>query len=528
MGDIQIIYIFSLIAFLILFIACINFINIAISRSIKRAKEVGMRKIIGANRLSLIYQFNSESVIITILSIILSLGLVELLLPMFNKLLNTELFINFIHNNLFNIGLVGIFILVSLITGLYPAYYLSRFKPIVVLKGAKGSVKGKSGLLTKILVAIQFTITITLIFSILVIQKQINYTQKKDLGYNYENVMEIPFFNPTDNEKADIIRAELLKNPDIVGVSAAASVTGTSGSQSFRATSDSIPQQLMYRICGVDPEFFDLMQIPIVEGRDFSRDYAFDMNGSSVILNEIAVKELGWDNPIGRQFEGDSTDLRTVIGVVSDYHYYSLRTKIEPAFFTVDRSNNRSIIVKFANPQENLSKAEKQEFQNKNVQFVEETWRNFFPDATFDYTFVEQRLVDLYENERNSLSIFTYFAILSILISCLGLYGLISFVVEQRTNEIGVRKVMGGSVIQIVGLLIKDFIKLIIIAGIVAAPVAIYLSDSFLQTFVYRVSMPYAYLIIAIVIALVIAILTISFHAIKSANSNPVDALRYE
>ncbi len=531
-SDIQIIYIFSIVAFLILFIACINFINIAISRSIKRAKEVGMRKVIGANRMSLIYQFNSESVVLTFLSIILSLGLVELLLPTFNKLLGTELNINFLNNPLFNIGLVGILFFVSLVTGLYPAYYLSKFKPLVVLKGTKGSVKGKTGLLTRILVVFQFTISVALIFVIMVVQKQINYTQNKDLGYNYENVMRVNFFDSqNDYKKIDVIRAELLQNPDIIKVSGAASVTGASGNQSFREVNDTVSKRLIYRICAVDPEYFDLMEIPIVRGRNFSREYARDMKGLSVILNEISVAELGWDDPIGKQFRvyvDDSAQNASVVGVVKDYHYYSLHNKIEPAFFRVDRSRNEAMIIKFVDPSIGSDNKEIAAFQKKNVAYVEKVWRSFFPDASFDYAFVEQGLSREYSQEKNTLSIFTYFAILSILISCLGLYGLIAFVVEQRTNEIGVRKVMGGSVTQILFLLIKDFISLIIIAGVIATPLAIYISNQFLQSFVYRIPMPYVYMVVAIFIALFIAIVTISYHAVRSANANPVDALRYE
>lgn len=539
-GDIHIVHVFTLIAILILIIACINFINISISNSIKRAKEVGMRKVIGADRLNLIYQFNGETVIVTLISIVFSLGLIELFLPIFNTLLDLELQIRFISNPLFNIGLFGILFVVSVVSGAYPAYYISRFKPVNVLKGSKGKQSNSSGILTKVLVIIQFTITISLIFSILVIYKQINFVEKKDLGYNIDHVMVIPFFDEYSKKKSEYLKNELLKDPNIEGVSIAVAPNGASGTQGDLLTADSIPQQMTFRFGYVDPDFFPLMDIPLVAGRNFNKEYWSDLKGGSVILNEIAVKKLGWENPIGKRFEalyGDSTLSPKVIGVVKDYHYYSLRSKIEPAIYTVNSEYNRCLIVRFREmPDKGLrilqnginSVVGSNLNFDLNVRKVEAVWKSFFPNTPFDYYYLKERIRELYQNERNALKIFTYFAILSILISCLGLYGLISQVIEQRTNEIGIRKVMGGSIFQILLLLIKDFIKLIVVAGILAIPLAIFFAEQALQTFVYRISMPYELIVLSILIALLIAVVTISYHAIKLASSNPIDALRAE
>lgn len=538
-GDMQIIYVFTLIAILILFIACINFINISISNSIKRAKEVGMRKVIGANRLNLIYQFNGETVIITLISIIISLGFIELFLPLFNTLLDLDLKVNFVSNPLYNIGLIGILIAVSAVSGIYPAYYIARFKPVNVLKGSKGKLSNSSGNLTKILVILQFTITISLIFSILVIYKQINFVENKDLGYNVDRVMVIPFFDDNTKKKAEYIKSELLKDPNIEGVSIAVAPNGISGSQGDRKTADSLPQQMTFRFGYVDADFFPLMDIQIIEGRNFNKEYKMDYKGGAVILNEIAVKKLGWKNPIGKRFkpmDGDSTLYPKVIGVVNDYHYYNLKNKIEPAIYIVNNEYNRCLIIRFQEMANNL-----RTLQNginsmvgsnlnfdSNVRKVEAVWESFFPNTPFDYYYLKDRNRELYQKERNALKIFTYFAFLSILISCLGLYGLISLVVEQRTNEISIRKVMGGSIFQILLLLVKDFIRLIVVAGVLATPLAIYFAEQALQTFVYRISIPYEFIVLSILIALFIALVTISYHAIKLASSNPVDALRAE
>lgn len=538
-GDIKIVYVFSLIAILILFIACINFINISISNSIKRAKEVGMRKVIGARRLNLVYQFNGETVIITLISIIISMGFIELFLPLFNNLLDLDLRINFISNPLFNIGLIGILVVVSAVSGIYPAYYISRFRPVNVLKGTKGKLSNTSGNLTKVLVILQFTITISLIFSILVIYKQINFVENKDLGYNTEQVMVVPFFDEHSKKKADYFKSELIKDPNIMGVSIAVAPNGASGTQGDRTTADSIPQQMTFRFGYVDPDFFPLMDIPIVEGRNFNEKYKKDLNSGAVILNEVAVKKLGWKNPIGKKFRplnGDSTWYPRVIGVVKDYHYYSLKSEIEPAIYLVNSEYNRCLIIRFQNMDDDLRGL--QNGLNRvtggnlnldaNVRKVESVWKSFFPNTPFEYYYLNERIRELYQNERNALKIFTYFAILSILISCLGLYGLISLVVEQRTNEIGIRKVMGGSIFQILLLLIKDFMQLIVVAGILSTPLALYFAEQALQTFVYRIDIPYAMMLISLLIALFIALVTISYHAIKLASANPVDALRAE
>ncbi len=539
-GDIKIVYVFSLIAVLILLIACINFINISISNSIKRSKEVGMRKVIGANRLNLIYQFNGETVILTLIAIIISLGIIELFLPLFNTLLDLDLKINFISNPLFNIGLIGILLAVSLVSGIYPALYISRFRPVSVLKGTKGRLSNSSSNLTKVLVILQFTITISLIYAILVIYKQINYVENKDLGYSTEQVMVIPFFDDHTQKKSLYLKSELLKDPNVLGVSLSVAPNGASGTQGDRSTADSIPQQMTFRFGYVDEDFFPLMDIDFVEGRNFEKESGQDKMGGSVILNEIAVQKLGWKKPLGKRFSPmgkDSTLYPQVIGVVSDYHYYSLRSKIEPAIYLMDKNHYRCLVVRFRTMPGNGIRAIQSGINSvvgsslnfdPNAAKIEEVWKSFFPNTPFDYYYLNERISELYQKERYSLQIFTYFAILSILISCLGLYGLISLVVEQRTNEIGIRKVMGGSILQILLLLVKDFMRLIVVAGILATPLAIFFAEQALQTFVYRIDMPYYFMVVSILIALFIALVTISYHAIKLASSNPVDALRAE
>lgn len=518
-GSITLIYVFSIVAILIIIIACINFINIAISRSVKRSKEVGIRKVLGANRRNLIYQFLGESFIITFISILFALVLVEFLLPSFNQILDTSLEIDFINNWIFNFGLLAILLIVSFFSGAYPAFYLSRFHPIKILKNTSSLRNTKSGILSKILVVFQFVISISLIFCIMIIYTQFNYILNKDLGYNYNDVVSIPLFNNNTPEKIEQIKNELRQNPNIINISVGSSVSGASGTQATITVDDTAQSRITSRICCVDYNFFQMMEIPVIKGRNFSKEYALDEN-EAVILNESAVHYLGWDDPIGKVFKPmllDTVTKKRVIGVIQDYHYYSLHSKIEPAVYIIDNERNRTLCIK-------LNKSTIKE----TVEFIESKWNELFPGVPFEMVFANEQLREYYEDEENTMKLFTFFTLLSIIISCLGLYGLISYIVEQRTKEIGIRKVLGSKTSQIVSLLTKNFIKLVLIAGIIASPIAWYFMDKALQNFAYRINISWYYFVIAIVVALIIAILTILYHALKTANKNPVDALKYE
>ena len=353
----------------------------------------------------------------------------------------------------------------------------------------------------------------------MIIYTQFNYVLNKDLGYNYNDVVSIPLFNNNTPEKIEQIKNELRQNPNIINISVASSVSGASGTQATITIDDTAQTRITSRICCVDYNFFQMMEIPVIKGRNFSKEYALDEN-EAVILNESAVHYLGWDDPIGKVFKPmliDTVTKKRVIGVIQDYHYYSLHSKIEPAVYIIDNERNRTLCVK-------LNKSAIKE----TVEFIESKWNELFPGVPFEMVFANEQLKEYYEDEENTMKLFTFFTLLSIIISCLGLYGLISYIVEQRTKEIGIRKVMGSKTSQIVSLLTKNFIKLVLIAGIIASPIAWYFMDKALQNFAYRINISWYYFVIAIVVALIIAILTILYHALKTANKNPVDALKYE
>jgi putative ABC transport system permease protein len=517
-GNISMIYVFGIIAFLIILVASINFINLAIARSVKRAKEVGMRKVLGANHWNLMYQFLGESFFITLISIALSLIIIELLLPAYNRILGTDFQIDFVHNGIFNLGLLLILIIVSLIAGSYPAFYLSRYRPIKVLKNKVSDSKGGAGFLSKGLVTLQFIFSIGMLFSIGLVYSQFHYLLNKDLGLNYKNVLSIPLFNHNSEDEVQRIRNSFQSVPGVTDISHVSFVNGVSGSQSTINVDDSAQTRITCRIGYVDYNYFPMMGIPIVEGRNFSRDYALDEK-EGLILNHAAVDFLGWENPIGKTFLPimDTVDKRKVIGVIRDYHYYSLHSKIEPAAYIIRPSGSYSLAVKLNSGN-----------SSETVSTLEEKWDALFPGVPFEYQYAADYIEQMYRDEGNTLKLFTYFTLLSILISCLGLYGLTALMTERRTKEIGVRKVFGGSVTQVMMLLIKGYAFLIIIASIVALPLGWYFMSEALDNFAYRINISWYYFILPVFVVSIFAIATTAYHAIRAAKMNPVDAIRYE
>jgi putative ABC transport system permease protein len=522
-GDISQVYIFSAIALLILIVACINYINLSTARAVKRSREVGIRKTAGAQREKLIFQFLGESIILVLLATIVAIILVELFLPYINQLLDISLKIS-ISNWIFSFGLVGLIFMLGLVSGSYPAFYLSGFNPVKVLKGSPTNTnKGGSGNLRKVLVIVQFAISIIIIVSTLVSIAQVNYFHKKDKGYNDEAVYSISFHVNNDEQRIrdmELFKSELQDNPNILGLSLASGATGVAGSQSQIHVADSSETALMVRFGFVDDNYFEMMEIPLAKGRYFSNEYSTDKL-YAVILNEIAVKKLGWDDPIGKEFKpmyGDSADINVkVVGVIKDYNYYSLLNPIEPAayFYVPDRFYLLMIKI---NPNELES----------TILTLENKWNELFPKSPFDGYFMDDLFQYRYKNQINSMKVFSIFAVICILISCLGLYGLVAFIVTQRTKEVAIRKAIGSSSLGIVKLINKDFIKLILISSVIALPVSYYYMKTWLSNFVYRIDLSWYYFAIAITGALFIAIITNIFHTMRAALKNPADSLRYE
>lgn len=522
-GDMNQVYIFSAIALLILIVACINYVNLSTARAVKRAKEVGIRKTAGAQRTGVIFQFLGESIILTFVSTLIAILFIELLLPYINSLLSLELNLNF-SNWIFSVGLILLIIVLGLISGSYPAFYLSAFNPVKVLKGSSVNTgQGGSGVLRKVLVIFQFSISIIIIISTLVSVAQVNYFHKKDKGYNDEAVYSIAFHVNDDEQRLknmEIFKQELQDNPDIYSMSLASSATGIAGSQSKIYTADSSETPLMVRFGFVDDDYFRMMEIPVVEGRYFSKDFSTERD-EAIILNESAVRELGWDNPIGKEFNPRSDDSTAanlkVVGVIRDYNYYSLLSPIEPAayFYIPERFQRMVIKINSAKTEPVLS-------------FMKNKWNELFPKAPFDGYFMDDMFKSQYKNQINSMKVFGMFAIICIVISCLGLYGLVAYMVTQRTKEIAIRKALGSSANQIVKLINTDFIKLIIVSSIIAVPIAFYYMSRWLDNFVYRIDLSWYYFAVAIGAALIIAILTNIFHTVRAALKNPADSLRYE
>ena len=516
-GSMNMVIVFSIIAVMIILLACINFINLAIARSVKRSREVGMRKVMGANKGNLIYQFLGESLIITFISIIIAMVLVELFLPFFNSMLGNEFRLDFLGNPVFNIGLLIILVLVSLMAGSYPAFYLSRYDPIKVLRSGAGSEIG-SGWLTKSLVIFQFVISIGMIFAIAVTYDQFKYAINKDLGINYTDVVSIRLKDANDKETVQYLKNEFLLNPNVQDVAFASGVNGVSGSQGSITVDDSVAKNITVRYGYVDYNYFKMMGVPIIMGRDFNKENSLDEK-EAIILNQAAVDYLGWENPIGKTFKpfDDSLVKRKVIGVIADYNYFSIHSKIEPAFYIINQNDSHVLAVKInhLNQKETLEK-------------LEAVWKSRFPGVPFSYKMAEDEIHEAYKDEKSTLQLFSFFTILSLIVSCLGLYGLTALMIERKTKEIGIRKVFGGSVRQIVTYLLKNFVGLILIAGLIATPIAWYLMSEALTNFAYRINISWLYFFEAISAALVVALLTITFHAVKAANADPVDSLRYE
>ncbi|MFP3860254.1 MAG: ABC transporter permease [Bacteroidales bacterium] len=519
-GSINQIYIFSVIAVLILIVACINYINLSTSMALKRSKEVGIRKVVGAEKHNLIVQFLGESYTITLISAILAIAGVHLLLPTINNILGITLEADF-SNPAFTIGFVTTIIIVGLASGIYPALYTSSFSPSVIFQGLRNS-KGvnQSSRMRKVLVVSQFTVSIAIIIATIITLSQVNYFRKADKGYNSDAVYAIPMrFEDEEQEKnIEVFKSELDGSSIIKASTAASNYNGVSGTQSRITVADSNRTQLMTRYGFVDPDYFPLMEIEIVKGRNFSKTHPTDKEGA-VILNEIAVNKLGWENPVGKMIVsplGDSLRME-VIGVVKDYNYYSLRTPIEPAAYFYYPGNFKSVIAKLEshNNQEGVEK-------------IKEKYNLLFSGMPFDGFFVDEMFQKRYTQEINTIKIFGIFAGLCIFISCLGLFGLVSFLITQRTKEIAIRKVFGSNARNVMKIICREFFILIVTASLIGIPLAYWYMDKWLNNFAYKISLSWYYFVIAVMTALLIALLAITYKVFSAARLNPAHALRDE
>ena len=515
-NDIKYIYIFTAIALFILLIACMNYMNLSTARAAKRAKEVGIRKVVGAQRSQLTWQFLSESLILTFVSLIFALGIVYLLLPVFNTLMEREITINLFDNFSFLLILIGIGLGVGLISGSYPAFFMSNFKPVTSLRKRSFS-KGKTAVFRNVLVVVQFAISIFLIISTIVISDQLSYIRNKKLGFTKDHIIIVNMRDKAVREKTEVVKQELLKHSGIIGVTFSSSLPMRVSSRTFlryEGSPDPENDRLQTYFANVDYDFFDVFEMEIVAGRKFSPE--IDKATNKYIINETAVKQLGWTDPIGKNY-GREDRMGPVVGVVKDFHYANFHLPMEPVTFFLDPGRGYNMSIKINS--ENIKSS---------IAAIKKVWNTFSNGYPFEYQFMDEEYDNMYKTEIRLGKTFSYFAILAIVICCLGLFGLASFTTEQRTKEIGIRKVLGGTTSSIVSMLLKQFTKWVFLANFIAWPLAWYAMDKWLQDFAYRIDIGWGMFAAAAVMALLIAILTVCYQAVKAAMANPVDSLQYE
>lgn len=519
-GNIEYVYIFTAIALFILLIACINFMNLSTARSSQRAVEVGLRKVVGADRSSLIRQFIGESLILSTIALLAALLIVQVLLPWFNAYLGVEAGFNFLENGLQLAGLAGVVLFVGLIAGSYPAFFLSGFQAADVLKGSYKAGSGHQKF-RSVLVVTQFTISIVLIASMAIVYNQLEFMRSKDLGFNEENIAVLPSGgNITSNYEN--IRQRLLGHPGILNVSVASRVPSGRllDSQGTQAEVNGELQQINTRIADihVSHNFMDTFGIELVAGRDFDINLASDST-ESFILNEAAVKAIGWSSAgeaIDKEFRYGGRSGR-IIGVTNNFNFESLHQSIAPIVFLIPQNRINHVAIKI-----------KENMREETLEYLEEQWATLRPGYPFSYYFVQDNFDEQYANEERLGEIFGYFSLLAIIIAALGLFGLASFTAQQRIKEIGIRKVLGAKVSQIVLLLSKKFTLLVISAFVIAVPVAWYAMGRWLSGFAYHIDMSLWTFVMAGGIALLVAWMTISYQSVKAALTNPVNSLRSE
>ena len=512
-GNVAYVYIFSITAFCILILACINFMNLSTARSATRAREVGMRKVVGARRTDLIRQFLGESTLLTLISLIAAVLLVELMLPAFSKLAGKELILLKSGNWQILVGLFGILLATSLISGSYPALFLSSFQPVRVIKNIGQLGTNRGGILRRILVVLQFTFTIGLIICTAVIYLQLNFMQNKDLGYDTEHIISFGG-SPRDQATFEATKEELLQNPNILAVCRGfpppAGEWGTT-EVDWEERDPSLEVKIAQGSTGYD--YLKVFNLKMAQGRFFSPEFSNDEQ--NWILNETAIDAMEMEDPIGKWFS-----LRgqkgIIIGIVKDFHGSSLHNPIAPV--ALQPTPGFFVFVKFrpGNVAEVLS-------------FLKTKWEKFVGmDTPFRYEFIDENIKNWYQTEHRVGKIFRYFTILTVFIACLGLFGLASFTAEQRTKEIGIRKILGAKVSGLVFLLVKEFAKWVLIANIVAWPVAYLVTRNWLKRFAYRTELGLEIFVVSAIVAFFIASFTVSYQAIRAATANPIESLRYE
>jgi putative ABC transport system permease protein len=517
-SDISYIYILIAIAIFILILASINFMNLSTAKSANRSREVGIRKVVGSSRQHLIRQFIGESVIISLISLFITFFLLELILPAFNNITGKDLDMQYILDWQLTLGFILLAVVVGIFAGSYPAFYLSAFNPIQVLQGRLKAGSSNS-LLRNALVFIQFAVSIALIIGTVVIYRQLTFMREKDLGFEPSNVIMIPLRNEETKDKAQVIKEAFLNYPNVLSASLTTGLPAgqLSGTGYFPEGYGDRDPWLIYGF-SVDQDFIDkTMKMKITDGRNFSTEFATD--SSAILINEVLLKKLAWDDPIGKIINSDRTPPTPyrIIGVIRDFHMQSLHQQINPIMLRFLSGQPRYLIIKLLSDSTPLT-----------LIALEDAWDEINPDIPFDYQFLNERIDQFYANEKKMSNIFLYFTVFALFIAALGLYGLATFISEQRTKEIGIRKAMGSSISKISYILSRDFAKPVLLANLFAWPTAWFAINKWLQNFSFRTDLELWIFPAAALITLLLALITVNIQTIRAASANPVNSLRYE
>lgn len=516
-GDIKYVKIFTAIAVFLIIIASINYMNLATARSTKRAMEVGLRKVMGAQRGGLIGQFLTESILITLISLILSVIIIIAAVPSINNLVGTTLVVSDLLNTNVILAIIGVVIITGFIGGSYPAFFLSSFQPAAVLKGGAG--KSGSKILRKGLVTLQFAISMFMLIGTMVIYDQMQYVRNKDLGFDKDQMIQIDFRSRADVEKWNVLKNELVQNPNIGGVGSSSTTPGNGyGKNVYSIETEEGPMDTRgldnYR---VDYDFFPTLGIEIVEGRNFSLEYPSD-TAMAVLVNEAMVRRMSWTDPIGKKVNltgNDSLPAARVVGVVKDFHQQSLYNPITGLMFLPSRINP-SAVIKITGDVDTT------------IDYIESAWERTYPTTAFEYTFLDQQFMQNYESDEIRGQLFLGFSAMTILIACLGLLGLASYTAEQRSKEISIRKVLGANTKGLINLLIRDFIILIVIAAIPASILGYISMTDWLENFQFHTTVGFRVFFVVLLGTVLVTILTTGYHARKAATANPAQKLRSE
>ena len=517
LGNIEYVYIFLAIAIFLILIACINYMNLATARSMRRSLEVGIRKVMGAAKGSLIRQFITESVLLALAAVIISIGLLFLVVPIINARMSTELLLADLGSFKVIIALIGILLITGILSGSYPAFYLSAFSPIKAIKGGKGDKRTGNVWIRRVLVGLQFSISLFMLVGTLIIYQQMQYVRNADLGFEKDQVVNFSM-NRNIRDQWPALQNKLLQNPSIAKASTSTTIPGNGYGKNVMMveTNEGVMESYGIDSYGIDYDYLDVLNIEVLEGRNFSREFVTD-TASAVLVNEAMVARMGWNEAIGKkfQFAQDSTVFHQVIGVVKNFHQQSLYNPIEALMF-VPALNNNQALVKVSG-----------DFEN-GLSHIKTSWEELFPDIPLEYELLDQNFLEAYEEDQLRGQFFLGFALMMILISGLGLLGLASFTAEQRTKEISIRKVLGANVQGLVTLLVKDFVWLVFFGAIPAFGIAYFFMNSWLQDFEYHISISPPVFLLTFVLVTLFVLITTGYQAYRAAVANPSENLKYE